>query len=138
VTVLADIPHETVKEIWPRAMFGVMPSLVPETFGGVFTEAMQGGRPMIATAIGGALDTIQPGETGLLVPPGDVTALADAMRTLIADGPLRERMGALAATRAVERYSADVVVPRFEALYAGMIARARGCREVGREAGIRA
>jgi glycosyltransferase involved in cell wall biosynthesis len=117
VTVLTDVPNSIVREIWRRSMFGLFPSLWPETFGGVVTEAMWSGRPMIATSIGGALDTVQPGETGLLVPPGDVAALTAAMQTLIDDPALRQRMGALASERVRERFSPDVVIPQFDAFY---------------------
>jgi len=57
----------------------VSASTSPEGFGRVIVEAQAMGRPVIATAHGGALETVQPGETGLLVPPGDAEALAAAL-----------------------------------------------------------
>jgi glycosyltransferase involved in cell wall biosynthesis len=128
VTVLTDVPNSIVREIWRRSMFGILPSLVPETFGAVVTEAMQCGRPMIATSIGGPLDTVQPGETGLLVPPGDVAALMSAMQTLIDDSALRQRMGALARERVQERFSPDVVIPQYDAFYTRISSRTAGGR----------
>lgn len=63
-------------------------------------EYMAAGRAVVASRIGQLVDLIDDGETGLLVPPGDATALADAVRTLAADPALRERLGARAAAEA--------------------------------------
>ncbi len=57
----------------------VSASTVPEGFGRVIVEAQAMGRPVIATAHGGAQETVVPGETGWLVPPGDSAALAAAL-----------------------------------------------------------
>ena len=62
--------------------------------------------------------------TGLLVGGGDVEALTGAMRTLIEDAALRERLGAQARRRS-ERFAAAAVVPRFEAVYERLVAQAR-------------
>jgi glycosyltransferase involved in cell wall biosynthesis len=59
---------------------------------------------------------IRHGETGLLVPPGDVDALAAAMRCLLDDPTLRERLGR-AGRHSAQRFAAGAVLPRFEALY---------------------
>jgi glycosyltransferase involved in cell wall biosynthesis len=61
----------------------VAPSIIPEGFGRVPVEAQAMGKPVIASAIGGFLETILPGETGLLVPPGDAAALAEAIESLL-------------------------------------------------------
>ena len=63
-------------------------------------EAMAHGRPVVATAVGGLRDLVVDGETGLLVPPGDVAALRAALERLLADGELRRRLGAAARDRA--------------------------------------
>ena len=71
----------------------VAPSLRPEAFGRVAAEAQAMGRPVIAAAHGGALETVRAGETGWLVPPGDAAALADALRQALGAGEAeRERM----------------------------------------------
>ena len=73
----------------------VSPSLRPEAFGRVAAEAQAMGRPVIAFAHGGALETVLDGETGWLVPPGDTGALADALREALGAGAAeRERMAA--------------------------------------------
>ena len=65
----------------------VSASTDPEAFGRVPPEAAAMGRPVIATDHGGARETVRAGETGLLVKPGSATALAEAMRDLLARSP---------------------------------------------------
>ena len=73
----------------------VSPSLRPEAFGRVPAEAQAMGRPVIASAHGGSLETVVDGETGWLVPPGDAHALADAIRRALgASSAERDRMAA--------------------------------------------
>jgi glycosyltransferase involved in cell wall biosynthesis len=118
VTTLFDVPNDVVREIWNRSLFGVAPSLVPETFGNVVLEAMFSGRAIIASSIGGPLDIVDPAETGFLTAPGDVAGLMRAMQTLVDDPALRDRMGSQARNRVTERFSPEAVVPKFEAMYA--------------------
>jgi glycosyltransferase involved in cell wall biosynthesis len=94
-----------------------MPSLWPEPFGTVVGEVMSCGKPVIGTEPGGHTDMIDDGRTGLLVPRGDVRALADAMQLLISDSRLRERLGEAARARAGQ-FSADVSIPALVRLYA--------------------
>jgi glycosyltransferase involved in cell wall biosynthesis len=77
----------------------VLPSGQPEPFGGVVIEAMALGRPVVGTAIGGTPEQIEEGVTGLLVPPGDPAALAQALARLFEDAALRTRMGEAARRR---------------------------------------
>ncbi len=116
VTVIEAMPHATVMAAWDRALFGVFPSVAPEPFGMVVNEAMSRGRAVIGTSPGGHGEMIVDGQTGLLVPGGDVDALTAAMRRLIDDEPLRERLGAAAAERA-SLFEPDTWVPRVEQLY---------------------
>ena len=99
-------------------------SAQPEPFGGVVMEAMAMGLPVVATNIGGSLDQVVEGVTGLLVPPADPVAMADAIEKLMKDPPLRERMGTsgverirsrftlLGMTRTIEQVILDAVEPR--------------------------
>jgi glycosyltransferase involved in cell wall biosynthesis len=77
------------------------PNLGPEPFGITFVEAMQVARPVVGSAMGGSLEVVNEA-TGILVPPGDAAALADALRTLIGDAGLRTRLGAAGPGRARE------------------------------------
>ena len=99
-----------------HCLFGVMPSLFPEPFGTVVLEVMSHGKPVIGTTPGGHADMIIDGETGYLVPRGNVEALAGAMQALISDPASRERMGTAARERA-KLFTADVSIPRLERLY---------------------
>jgi glycosyltransferase involved in cell wall biosynthesis len=80
---------------------------VPEPFGMVIAEAMAQARPVVATRGGGPSEIVEEGGTGLLVPPDDAAALANAMRMLGIDSALRDRMGARGRERARERFTSD-------------------------------
>lgn len=105
--------REQVRELLWQADVLVVPSLV-ETFGVVLVEAMSTGLPVVATASGGP-DEIVTRETGLLVPPGDVPALAGALRRMRAE-PGRFVPEAIRAY-AVERYDFGVVGARLAGIY---------------------
>jgi D-inositol-3-phosphate glycosyltransferase len=93
-----------------------------EPFGIAPLEAMSCGVPVVANAVGGMLDTVLDGVTGLLVPSGDVDALADAIRGLLADPARRRRMGAAGAARARSHYSWTVVAEQTERCYESVLA----------------
>jgi len=116
VIVRENVPHASVMAAWSRCLFAVVPSLLPEPLGTVNLEAMSQGKAVIASATGGIPDMVLDGVTGILVPPGDVEALAAAMQRLIRDAPLRERLGR-AGRKRVRLFMGDSVVPRFEQLY---------------------
>lgn len=80
-------------------------------------EAMCFACPSVSTRVGGIPELVEDNESGLLVPVGDVAALAKALEALIHDEPRRRALGRAAQVRARERFSADVIVPRYEALY---------------------
>jgi glycosyltransferase involved in cell wall biosynthesis len=129
--VAGKFPHQQVMQAWERCMFGVIPSLWPEPFGSVVYEGMSKGKAVIGTEPGGITDMIVSGETGLLVPAGDVHALAAAMQRLIDDPQLRERLGRAAKERA-KLFTASFSVPRFEQVYRQLIDKPIGLRnEVG-------
>jgi N-acetyl-alpha-D-glucosaminyl L-malate synthase BshA len=80
-------------------------------------EAMCFACPSVSTRVGGIPELVEDNESGLLVPVGDIAALAKALEALIHDEPRRRAIGRAAQVRARERFSADVIVPRYEALY---------------------
>lgn len=124
VVVIEGMPNWAVLKAWDRSLFGVLPSLLPEPFGSVVHEAMSRGKAVVGTLPGGHADMIEHGRSGLLVPAGDTRALEDAMRTLIEDPALRKRLGTSARVRARE-FAAELVVPRYERLYARAIRAAK-------------
>jgi glycosyltransferase involved in cell wall biosynthesis len=80
-------------------------------------EYMAAGRAVVATAVGATPELVHDGETGLLVPPGNETALADATGRLIADAGLSQRLGAAARRQVEIDYSRDAMRRRFERFY---------------------
>jgi glycosyltransferase involved in cell wall biosynthesis len=88
----------------------VMPSLVPESFGRVVVEGMLAERPVVATRLGAALEVIEDGATGRLVPPGDAPALAEAVGSLLSDPTEAQRMARAGRASALERFSLERMV----------------------------
>jgi len=80
-------------------------------------EAMCFGCPSVSTRVGGIPEVIKDNQSGLLISFGDVAALAGALEGLIDDEARRSALGRAAQARARERFSAEVIVPRYEALY---------------------
>lgn len=81
-------------------------------------EAMARRRPVIATAVGGVTELVTPGESGLVVPPGNVEALAEAIAALAADPSLRAAMGASGARTVATSFSSRVEAAKLAALFA--------------------
>lgn len=80
-------------------------------------EAMCFGCPSVSTRVGGIPEVVEHNQSSLLIPFGDVAALAGALEGLIDDKIRRGALGRAAQARARERFSAEVIVPRYEALY---------------------
>ncbi|MGW7463601.1 glycosyltransferase [Streptomyces xantholiticus] len=93
-----------------------------EPFGIVPLEAMACGRPVVATAVGGQVDTVADPVTGRLVPPRDPEALARAVAGLLADPAAREACGAAGRRRVLSRYGWAKVAAATEAVYLGVLA----------------
>lgn len=95
-----------------------LPSL-HEGFPNALIEAMAMGVPVVASNVGGIPDAIDDGRTGLLVPPGDLLALATAMRDITDDIMLRRRLGENARAKALRQYGAAGVIDRLVDLLEG-------------------
>ena len=91
-------------------------------------EAMAAGRAVIATDVGGMGEVIEDGRTGLLIPPGDPHALADAITRLADDPELRLQLGRQAAEAVRQRFDRAEMVAAVERLYEGMLDVATGQR----------
>jgi len=94
-----------------------------EAFPNAVLEAMAAGLPIVASAVGGILELIDDGRTGVLVPAGDADALADVLCRVIADAPQAARLGEAARVDACARYSFERMVGAFEQLYRTELAR---------------
>jgi glycosyltransferase involved in cell wall biosynthesis len=104
-----------------------------EPFGIVPLEAMACGRPVVAAAVGGMLDTVVPGVTGEHVTPRDPAALAATLRQLLDDPERRAAYGVAGRNRAVELYDWNTIVDSTEAAYEAVVAaRSRTTTEVAR------
>jgi glycosyltransferase involved in cell wall biosynthesis len=90
--------------------FAILPTTVPESFGRTAVEPQAVGRPVIAAAHGGTMETVADGETGWLAAPGDARAWAEALGRAIDAGPAgRARMGEAAMRRARSLYRVDAM-----------------------------
>lgn len=111
---------ELSKHLWAADVFAA-PSRYEGGPGFVYLEAMASGLPVIACSGSGASEVISPEETGLLVPPDDVEAVALALDRLLSDRPLREAMGRKAREFVVEHASTSHCMKKIEAFYQSAI-----------------
>jgi phosphatidyl-myo-inositol alpha-mannosyltransferase len=113
---LGFLSQEDLTKELTSAKVMVAPSLGGESFGMVLTRAFACATPVVASDISGYRD-VMTDETGVLVPPSDTEALADAVVGLLEDEPRRERLGAAARRLAQERYSWDDIGRRLAEIY---------------------
>ena len=121
----ADVPA------WVRSADVVLAVPWYEPFGITPLEAMACGRPVVATAVGGLVDSVADGVTGDLVPPRDPERLGAVLAALLADDERRAAYGAAGVRRARARYRWSRVVADTESVYRQVLAR-RGRVEVAR------
>jgi len=89
-------------------------------------EAMAAGVPVLSSDVGGVGDLVTHGETGWLVPPSDPAALADGIRTLLADPALAGRLAEAARPIVLERHDVKGLIHRMEVLYTGLMGQKGG------------
>jgi glycogen synthase len=99
----------------------LFPSQWDEPFAAVPVEAMSAGMAIVATTAGGTPEAVTDGETGLVVPPADPAAMADAIRRLIGSPSLRLDLGSRAAAVARERFGFERYIDRLEACYRSLL-----------------
>jgi glycosyltransferase involved in cell wall biosynthesis len=104
-------PVADVRTVWRRAAIAVLPSTYGEGVPKALLEAAACGRPLIAADVPGCREAVHAGETGLLVPPHDIDALAGAIAAL-ADDPQRRALMGRAGRQLVERHFTDEIVAR--------------------------
>lgn len=108
--------------IWPTLAASdilLQPSL-REPFGNAVVESMYSLRPVVATAALGHLETLRDGQTGLLVPAGDVPAMTDALERLVTDAELAHTLALAARRDALSRFTTDRYVDQLAALLRGV------------------
>ena len=117
---LGMVPHHDLLPMYGKAAVVACPSY-REGFGVVCAEAMAHARPVVAGAVGGLLDLVVDGETGLLVEPGDTAGLRAALERLLGDAELRRRLGAAARERARRHFAWGPVTDATLGVYADVL-----------------
>lgn len=117
ITLHGKVDRDVVRDFCRSHDVLVFPSEWDEPFAAVPVEAMSCGMAVVATSAGGTREAIVDGETGIVVAPGDPQALADALRRLADDEPLRLRLGERAAEVAREQFDLDRYIDRLETYY---------------------
>ena len=130
VVFRGKIPPDELQASYARAAVCVLPSVLDargdtEGLGVVLLEAMNHATPVIASRVGGIPDIVEDGVSGLLVPPGDVAALAAAVRRVRDDPDLARWLGEGGRRRLREQFNWPAIVRRWLDLYAGLVTRPR-------------
>jgi len=107
--------RDDIDKIMPLFDIFVLPSL-NEGMGRVLVEAMAAARPVVASNVGGIPDLVKPGESGILVPPGDAQALATGIMRLIDQPEVARKMGQQ-GRRLSRHYSMEMMIEKIESLY---------------------
>ncbi len=115
VHLVGDVPRERAWDYLAAADIFALPS-IHEGLSVAMVEALGFGLPVVASRVGGAVDHIENGANGLLVPPADSVALENALRTLIEDTTLRQRLGRAALDTFRERFTGSAVATQWRAI----------------------
>ncbi len=113
---LGQLPHRSVRALMRGCLFFALPSR-RESLGGAAIEAMQAGKAVVASRVGGITEIVRDGVEGLLVEPKDPRALTAAMRRLVEDEALRRELGRRARERSGE-FSWDKALEAYAGIYA--------------------
>jgi phosphatidyl-myo-inositol alpha-mannosyltransferase len=122
VTFLGHVPSRDLPRWYATGDIFVSPASGNESFGIVLIEAMASARAVVASDIPGYRSVVNPGENGIVVPPGDVSALASALVALVEDPARRKALAEAGRTRALE-FSWPRVTDRIEEIYRDILAR---------------
>ncbi|MGG6266419.1 glycosyltransferase family 4 protein [Leptolyngbya sp. AN03gr2] len=117
VSLLGHLSRSDLEQAFSTAWVQVVPSRWAEPFGIVAAEAMMRGTAVIASRAGGLAEIVRDGQTGFLVPPGEVEPLAEALLKVLQNRELAEQMGHTGRTIALSQFSEGAFVDRFIELY---------------------
>ena len=120
VQMLGHVPWQKLADLYRHAGVFVMPSHY-ETFGISVIEAMAFGLPVVATHVGGLPEVVEDGVTGILVPPKDSKALAEALLQLLRDPDLSARMGQAGRERVRSEFTVDRIVSQTLDVYKSVV-----------------
>jgi glycosyltransferase involved in cell wall biosynthesis len=110
-------PVADIRDVWRRAAIAVLPTTYGEGLPKTLLEAAACARPIIATDVPGCREAVKPGETGILVPPGDGAGLAEAIMRLATDAERRQRMGNAGRALVEREFTENIVAGQTLALY---------------------
>ena len=109
--------RDDIAEVWRQSHIAVLPSYYGEGVPKSLIEAAASGRPIVATDMPGCREIVRDGENGLLVPPRDPQAVADAIEQLVREPGRRRRMGLLGRQRVLEEFADQHVIGETLGLY---------------------
>jgi len=118
------VPPRELGPYYERAAVVVVPSR-REGYGVVARQAMAHGRPVVATAVGGLVDAVVDGVTGIVVAPGDRSALRSGMEHLLGEEALRRALGGNAMQRAIRHFSEEAALRATVELYGEVVRKER-------------
>jgi glycosyltransferase involved in cell wall biosynthesis len=121
ITIIENAPYEVVTQAYRNCRFAVFPSIWPEPCPTVTFEAMSHKKAIIVSEVGGFTDIVVNGETGILVPPNDTDALAQAINYLLENPKVAADMGQKGFERWKQIFTPDVVLPKIEELYQSVV-----------------
>lgn len=123
-------PIGDVRGVWQRAAIAVLPSSYGEGVPKALLEAAASARPIVATDVPGCREAVRTGEgeSGILVPPHDVGALADALAALARDAARRQAMGRNGRAWITAHFAEEIVARQTVALYRAVLAERKAAR----------
>jgi glycosyltransferase involved in cell wall biosynthesis len=121
VTMTGYLRRPALERLFDSAWVQIVPSIWVEAQGSVATEAMIRGTAIVASRIGGLAEIVQHGRTGLLVPPGDVDALAEALKQILQNRELAEQMGQAGREYALAHFNRERYIDKILQIYELMI-----------------
>ena len=117
VLLLGHVDHDTVLNLYPLANVVASPSVWPEPLSRVHLEAMSAGRPIVASKVGGNLETVIDGKTGLLVASRDVDSLAESIIYLLENPRVAQDFGKQGMEEAKQRFGVSKTARKMIDLY---------------------
>lgn len=118
VLILGQQSHDRMSDLIARASCVIVPSIWPENCPMIILEALQAGVPVVGSSIGGIPELVTDGETGILVPPGNVDTLAAGIRRCFDEMEPRLLAQRYGPARVRERFSREQMITRLETIYA--------------------
>ncbi len=119
--VRIDPPVEDVRELWRHADICILPVRERQGLPRTLLEAAASGRPLIVSDLPGPRDFVRDGVEGLVVPPGDISTLADAIERLARDAELRVRMGEAARLRILQGFTEAQIKETLRGVYRSLL-----------------